>query len=438
MARSVDIYGETGLIVIRKTFFIASIIASIILLPWIPMPDGFPLLRAEWFIVLAGLLLFPSSKQILSSQITLSASFVVVCYVLSMIWSTLILGEPPSFSDFTVLMQPVLYFFIYFFIASNTYSFQEYKFILRFSIVIFGIEALITVIQFFNPELISPLLCLYTSSERIKLYRLLRATGTMGNANDLGFLLCIGFALALITLRHQLYSLSVRLLILFGTFVGVLMTGSRTGMLNVSITIIFFFALERKKNLKYIFFITVLLGMFVWCFQGYLQDSEVAAGLVSRVLSFNQMDQDAAWLARVSGSIETLRLVFESGFLGHGPAKEIFTVGANIDNEYILVLYRYGIFGCLATLMFIFFLARQVKKSVISSSTLMGSMNSFIWISLVMCSIFAYTAGIFMSFRLFGLLIVLWTMTGRVSISNSIGTGMQSRVDFKHVTQGVI
>ena len=394
-----------------RLVYIKMIIFSIILTPWITLFKGLPDFRPEWFITIIGLIVFSISRRPINSRIAFWAILVYTSMLSSMVYGMLFMGITISVSDFTELLKPILYFLTFYFVATATYSLTDYIIVLQVVLICFGVAAVIAVIQFFAPGSIAPLLLLWAPEERIDLYVLSRATGTMGNANDLGFLMNLGFALTLFTLRHRVLPLSCTSLLLILNFAGVFASGSRTALICLVVIISTYVLVEMKKNAKSLIFVTGLVVSIVWLFQNYAADFEMAAGLLDRISSLGNIESDTAWQPRVQGALETLSLIKESLFFGHGPAKQAFTVADNIDNEYILLLFRYGIFGLISIAGLGWALAMQQKPAVYKASPLLASMRNFSWATLVAGAIFAYTAGLFSSFRLFGLLIVLWTIS---------------------------
>lgn len=398
---------------IRLTY-IKLIVISIILFPWITLTEGLPELRPEWFIMLVGLMVLPLSRRPMNSRVAFWSVLVFVSFQLSIIYGALFLDIIISISDFTELLKPALYFLFFSFVATATYTLSEYLEILQVALICFGVAAAISVIQFFSPELIAPLLSLWISEERIGLYVLYRATGTMGNANDLGFLMNLGFALTLFTLRYRILPLSYLRLLLVLNFSGVFASGSRTAMVCLIAIIGTYVLLEIKKNGKSLVVVTGLIVSVVWLFQSHAGDFVITTGILERVSSLGDIESDAGWQPRVEAALNTLPLIQQSLIFGHGPAKQAFSVGSDIDNEYILILYRYGVLGMLATGGLGLVLALQQKPAVYKAAPILASMRNFSWATLVAGTIFAYTAGLFISFRLFGLLIVLWTISAYV------------------------
>jgi O-antigen ligase len=397
-----------------RHFITNSMLVSIMLFPWIPLTSNLPMLRPEWIIVIFGVLIFKISNLSINSKITYFSVFVSLCYIFSILNASINLDRIIDTRDYTVLLQPILYCIIYQFCSSNVYTEIEYKNTLILLQYIFFISSIIAIIQFFNPAPIEPILHLFTDKERTDTYILQRATGTMGNPNDLGFLMVIGFCLSLFTFKYYLKSIYFSILILLVTFLGILSSGSRTSMIcMVSVTILFLI-LELKFKIINLIIISFIGSFIFWLYNAFLVYFESAQGFVERITSLQNIQDDTAWNPRVEGVLSTIPLILESLFLGYGPDKATFTVGSNIDNEYILMLYRFGVLGTLFTIIFIILIAKQRYDDSVKEIPLMKSMKTFSVTILLSGSIYAYTAGLFSSFRLFGLLIIIWTISSRV------------------------
>ena len=400
--------------ILSRVHLLSAMIISSILFPWIPVPAGLPELRPEWFILLIGCSLMTISRKAFYSDITLLASIVFVSFLISIVYGQLFLGILIDFRDFTVLMQPALYLLFYLFCASATLNENQYIKLLRVLLLSLFLSAVIGLVQFFNPDLASPILNLYRDKQTIDLFISMRATGTVANPNVFGLLMNIGFALSLFTFKHKIFSRIFAWVLLTIFFLAVIVSGSRTAMV-INLAILFLFiALEVRFNFKRLLIIVILFGGLSWLFLSSLYEMGVATTLLDRVMSLQALTEAAGWQLRLGAASNTLILITESIFFGHGPAKLVFTSGGNVDNEYILLLYRHGLFGTLATIGFIACLAMQLKSISAKSVPILHSMRQFTWTILLACSLFAFTASVFMQFRLFGLLIIIWTITARV------------------------
>ena len=401
----------------RRIHILSLIVISIILTPWIKISGNLPEVRPEWLITLVGLGIFPVLASAAQSRVFVWWVFVMSSSIVSMAFGHLFLRIAVIPQDIFTIISPGIFLSFFLLAASDTYSMTQYRSFLRVTLVALGVSAVIAVIQFFDPDIVLPIVKLWADEGRIFEYTLFRATGTMGNPNDQGFLMVVGFTLAIFTQRHNVSPFLLRwgLIILF--FAAVFATGSRTSMICVMTVIIFFTLIESRLKLKALAFIAIIMAGIYWFFNEIIVHSILFRGLHFQVTSFERLDTDASWQSRVLGALETLPMIAENLILGQGPAKQSFETGANIDNEYILILYRFGLLGLIATAGFVWTLAMQLPKLQATGSPLLLSMRRFSIASVVAAALFAYTAGIFTSFRLLGLLIVLWTVTAGVFIA---------------------
>jgi len=388
-----------------------------------------PLLRPEWFILIAGLVALPISKRAIQTKVAHWLAYVFFAYVLSLVYGVLVMDITLNIRDFTELFKPVLYFLFFLFIASGTFTIIEYRQFLKLTQVAFAMAALIGIIQFLNPGLIKPLLLMYRGDIiEMQNYRLLRAYGTMGNPNILGFLMTIGFALTLFTLRYRILPVRLSQLFILMNFAGVFVSGSRTGMVCLTAVTLIFIAFEIRKNTMNLLFLCGLSFVMIWFFQNILQELTPLQGMIGRVTSLGNVFEDKdGWLPRVEMAKRTMLLIENSWVFGHGPAKAVFIDGGNIDNEYILILYRFGMVGMITTAGLVWVLCTQLSRTDYKKVPLLKSMRNFSLATGVAAAIFAYTAGFFMLFPLFSLAVILWTIPVFVRIQGCSVTNVEAQ-----------
>ncbi len=403
----------------KRIYLLNLILVSSILFPWIPSVATAPQLRPEWFVLIVGIAMFPVSRRALASKVALWTALTFLAYAVSLVYGFVVIGSAVDISDMTEMMKPLLYFLFFIFAASGRHTMAEYHGLLRIAIFSLVVAAVITLIQFFAPDRVAPLLRLWADDERIYSYELVRATGTLGNPNDLGFMMTIAFTLVLFTLESGLLPKRLSQALLLCCFAAVFATGSRTGMITLASVIIVYVYMGVKASKVIVVVAGALTFLAFWIFDEVLSHLVIAEGLVERVNTFSFLESDLPWQTRLELVSEMIPLIAESPVFGHGPAKMTFELGANIDNEYMLTLYRSGIIGLIATVGLVFALAMQYRRVVTSPRSLPRSMQQFAIASLVAAGLFAITAGIFLSFRLFGLLTVLWTVTAYVRSSGA-------------------
>lgn len=404
----------------KRIHLLNLILVSSVFAPWIPSIQNGPMLRLEWFFLIAGIAIFPVSRGVFTSKVARWSALTIVAYAVSLAYGFIVMGVSVHISDLTEMMKPLLYLLFYIFVASGRYTKEEYRGFLRVAIFSLSIAAVITIAQFFAPEKVLPLVRLWADDERIYSYELVRATGTMGNANDLGFLMTIGFALVLFSLKYHIVPMRLGQALLLVSLAAVFATGSRTGMVTIASVSLMYVYLGMRVSKATVVIAGTLTFAVIWLFQAVLSNLAITEGLVERVNSFAHLEWDVPWQTRLELASEMLPLIADSLVFGHGPSKLDFELGANIDNEYILILYRSGIVGLLATVWLVLTLALQPDRAIIySKSSLIIGMRNCGVAALVAAGIFAYTAGIFLSFRLFGLLTILWTVTANARLSDT-------------------
>jgi O-antigen ligase len=403
----------------NRIHLLSLLLVGSILFPWIPTVGTAPQLRLEWFILIAALLIFPISREVFTSKVAHWSAITFFAYAVSLLYGAAVMGVAINISDTTEMMKPLLYFMFYAFAASKRYTMAEYRGFLRVAMLSFCIAGSVTIIQFFSPESVAPIVRLWTDEDRIFDYALERATGTMGNPNDLGFLMVTGFALILFTLNDQIVPTKLSLLLLALTFFAVFATGSRTGMVMIASVILTYAYLAMKTSKATLVVIIILTLSVFWLYQTVLSNFATAEGLVGRIQTFTTLDADVAWQTRLLLASELMPIIADSLVFGHGPSKDSFLLGANIDNEYVLTLYRSGIVGLIATGGLVLALALQPNQAIYSSKSTQSKMRNLAVALLLSAGLFAYSAGIFMSFRLFGLLVIIWTVTSNVRFASA-------------------
>jgi len=399
----------------RRIHILYFLLFSLILLPWIKIGSASPEIRPEWVLLIIGLLVFHVGKKTIKSSVAYWSIALAISFFVSTIYGMTFLNVSVDARDFFELLKPILYFLLYIFVASTSLSLIELKRFLKIAILIFSVAGAISVIQYFAPETIRPILSLFTDSERIIIYAQARATGTMGNANDLGMLNMLGFALTLYTIKHKLFGSGTSSVVMIIMALGVLASGSRTAFVCLLLVVIYFFYSEFNLSLKRV---VALAVVFVTIYTVINLNLDVFQQSTKRYASINNLEEDVAWMSRLNGAIETLSLISRSIFFGYGPNKKEF-LGSNIDNEYILILYRYGIIGIIVSGGYFFALWRQSQHTIRQSVPFLKSYSHFSTAILLASMAFAYTAGIYMSFRLMMLLVLFCTIVINIRYDNS-------------------
>ncbi len=392
-----------------RVHLLSAIIVSTILFPWIAIAPNLPELRPEWFLLLAGLALLRVRHLAVSNTVVLLGVVVMVSYMLSIAFAAFLLDDSVVPRDFTELLKPVLYSFLFIFMASGNYRWDEFLKIMRVLIVSLVIASIITIVQFFSPDSIAPLFLLYRPDpDELENYRAFRSWGTMHNPNDMGFVAALAFGVILFMMKYRLFPKPLNWLFLATGFIAVFATGSRTGMVVMAAILCYFILFEMKKNLKSILILAIVVVLTIWIFNSFFVSHDLFANTVARILSLAAIGEDkGGWVARVNAAKHAMDLVMQSPIVGHGPSKDQFMGMSNVDNEFVLILFRFGLIGLVFTMIFIWAMASRMKKP---ATSIHRTMKNLSFALLGVGALFAYTAGIYGQFRIMFLLIIIWTL----------------------------
>ena len=209
------------------------------------------------------------------------------------------------------------------------------------------VAVLIGILQYFNALGINSWLTpLYATTQLRGVVVQQRIIGTFSNPNEFGAFLVLPAAVSLATSvlssrrHHRVFGWL--LLALFG--IGITLTGSRTALaaLLIMIAATFVFTLPRllrgAKTLK------VALLMLVVAALSTLSIAVIGPGpSVARLAQIGDLRQASSWQARLEDWVDDYRLWLASPVTGWGPGEA--DMETTVDNEWLLIMRRYGIFG---------------------------------------------------------------------------------------------
>jgi O-antigen ligase len=389
------------------------------------MPGSLPFVRPEWLVLLVGLMLLPISRRAVSHPVAKWTVFTLCAYLVSSMYGSFVLDLPMDIRDITEYMKPVLYFLLFLFTSCAKLSGQDFRMLLRVFIISLTTSSLVALIQYIEPDTIASLLLLYRPDlEGLENYREHRAWGTMTNPNIMGFISATSFGLCLFPLRYRLFPHAISFIFLAISFLAVFATGSRTGMVCLMVWIVAYFILELRKNYKSFMAGACVVAIIGWAFSEFLLDSDLAPATMRRIVSLGAINEDTGgWVLRIENAIALIDSIASSPIFGHGPSKAFFASLANIDNEYIQILYRFGLLGLIATVGFICALVFQRKRYLFTRPSLASLQVNIASISLPLlgvAALFAFTAGTYGTFQIMFLLIVLWNLPIYISTIDKV------------------
>ncbi len=346
------LYGLKKKIVLSRT--IIPLLAIYILLPPLSLSSSIPDLRFGFiFVLLLWLLYFlghrTGRRRALfvwdRSMIWFVLFGISIC--VSITFSALVLDYQPLLRDWFELLKIVQYFLIFALVVGMDIRDGDYKRIYLWSLAIFALAVFFGFAQYFNLFDVNRIIVPYYTTTQLKgLLVHKRIIGTTANPNDFAALLVIGSSLALsgfLYLKEKfLRYTSIICFVLFA--LATALTLSRTGLVIqiVACAFILFghylFHLARLKKIR-VFIVVIVVLLLIISLIVWLAPEKFYIRMTS---GLNIID-DNSWQLRMGRWGEALNLWRQSPFFGWGPGKKTMTT--IVDNEWILLLRRYGILG---------------------------------------------------------------------------------------------
>lgn len=344
-------FGQDGRLSFKRVLLPLFLIA--ILFPYIRLPDGLPDVRPEFIIVLDawGLLFlshFSTGRPIRFRRCPTYWWFGLfgLSIIMSMVYAALVKDQPLIGRDFWELVKILQYFITFVLVSNLNITPGKMKRYYKIAIVILLFSALFGFLQYFNFAGINRTVLPYYARTQIEgLLVLGRIVGTTGNPNEFGALMVLAFSLAL---SGALFSQERGLKMLcWGAIpissLALILTLSRSSLIGLFLagaTVLLLYL--RQKNLKPRFrrvVALVLSGCIIGALILYILP-EKALFRFSQLANFTEA---SSWQGRVINWKTHFAIWRESPWLGWGPGKaDMETI---VDNEWLLLLRRYGVVG---------------------------------------------------------------------------------------------
>jgi hypothetical protein len=326
--------------------------------PAISLSSALPYFKAEQLLlpfvtgIYLWLLLAGITRKIRWNGMVVVGFLYCVCNAISIWYGGEILGHRVSIRDYYELLKvwlPVAFFTISFEAALSENSLR--RLLNAFSVAILTV-CIYAWSQFLGLGFTYRLNSYYSSGGHIDeaLRYSGRVYGTMGNANVLGQLMSwcvVVFVLAALfvagsRLRNSLTAAAC--------LITLVMTGSRFGLLTVSVGLVVVFGVvffAARKNFAHIALLLLFIPVFVGIYQ-------VVASSNRRTLERYQTLRNPLQIDSLRERLDSLwqeewEDFTKSPLVGHGPAKTFYTSGYS-DSEYLGVLREKGLIG-----LFVFF-----------------------------------------------------------------------------------
>jgi O-antigen ligase len=329
-------------------------------LPPVPIP-GLWTLPIPYLLVL---FLFPfiiTEFRKVWNWIDLGFLLLGISTIISLLWGSIFLNVPISpLRDGMELVKLIAYW-LFFRIGVHAWKERELRQLMNWVLLGISIAILIGFIQRYNVfGLAFPFKSLYGYGG-VHIYRAARIIGTLRDPNTFAVLMVTGFALVIGAWRWYRPRILL-ILIAAGCFINIIFTVSRTALLALlvvlgvvlSIRFMHIWWKHRSKLLPVVFILlmlTIVVGLQVyqWGSNEMLAINELEPVELLEYTAQSPFNQLMFRLSRVSDFTrldrweESWEIFLKSPILGWGPGEAIHTT--IVDNEYLLYLRRYGLFG---------------------------------------------------------------------------------------------
>jgi O-antigen ligase len=321
--------------------------------PAISLTPALPYFKAEQFMlpvvfcIYVWLLLAGITKTVHFNGMFLTGFLYCVSNAISIWYGADILGHSVILRDFYELpkvLLPVAFFTLAYEAELSERSLR--RLLLFFSIAILPV-CFYAWSQFAGLSFTYKLNSYYSSGGHIDLALEYahRAYATMGNPNVLGQLMTWCVLLLVLAALFRVGNRYANLLIAFACLITLVMTGSRYGILNVSIGILFVFgiaSLTGQRRLFQVGLLLLLVPLFIGIYQTVATSNRQTLARYQTLQNPLQIDSlrqrlDSVWQ-------EEWGDFTKSPIVGHGPAKTIYNTGF-ADSEYLGVLREKGLIG---------------------------------------------------------------------------------------------
>jgi O-antigen ligase len=326
----------------------------------------------------------------------------------SITYASLAKGYSPIGRDFWELGKLLEYFLIFALIANLRISPTDMKRYYKIALIIFMLSALFGFAQYLNLGNINAVVSPYYAPTQMRgLLIHGRITGTTPNPNEFGALMVLASSVALsgaLFLRRRI-SRVLSWLCLTVFVLALMYTLSRSALIALAIAIVFVLFLYATKGMKAQEFRRLLLAILLLAIIGLVDLQLVPEKFVYRTAQLSDVTQATSWQARVLNWKENLAIWKESPLFGWGPGKATMTTIA--DNEWVLLLRRYGVVGLVIFIWwfvsFYFGLTRIRRTSSVPETI---ALTMALQATLVAYAVYMIPAAIYHSLQLMPILLV--------------------------------
>lgn len=380
---SVWVIARTELKISDVQILSAAIFSAIVLPPLSSLP-GLPSIRFEelLFLLVFPLLILKKEsvkKDWLYNYFILAVISFGAAILFSTFYGRYVLGVPVTGRDFFELLKVFKILIVV--VAISRFNLKEGDIYKLLYVIVFSFFAssIIGLMQYYGILGFEQITAPYYFVDRLfEVHN--RMMGTFLNPNTYGTVVTLGAVVTSILAFYEkdiTRKVSLVFLTIFFSFV-IALTQSRTAIIVLSIALISVIALNAfagKLSLKKIAIIFAGIFLTVFLFLGVLSEE-----VLTRLSTLSNISEDRSWQMRLFAWYLNLSIFSESMLFGWGPAKMIHTT--IVDNEYILVLRRYGIAG-FTIYLFIYLIPLYRALLLRTSSGISGVMGQIVIVSTI-------------------------------------------------------
>jgi len=425
------IIASLGLLVLAYIFFgggklsfdriVIPLLIVAVLFPPVRLPAGIPALRIELIIILIAWTLFllrhlaTGEGMRLSWNPTNNWFFLFGTSILvSIAYAALVKGYYPIGRDLWEFVKIIEYFLIFALVASLRVSSEQMRKYYFISLMVFLCSAIFGFAQYFNLFDINSMVTPYYAPTQMRgLIRAGRIVGTTGNPNEFGILMVLAASLAL-TGALWFKGSGIKLIswVALGVFgFAITLTLSRSALLGLLVACFFilFFKYPLHSGFSRTirgFFLAVPL-LLILAFILLQVAPDLFFFRVGRMLN---LGTDTSWQARLTLWGNQMAIWRQSPIFGWGPGKATMTT--IVDNEWLLLLRRYGALGVLVFVLWFTGIYRTLSK--IGHETKNNYTEAFcvgLQATLIAYALYMIPAGVYHSLQLMPILMLYLGLT---------------------------
>lgn len=410
----VYIFFKQGMLSFQR--IVTSLFVVSILFPSVQFPLGIPALRFEVIIVLMAWMLLILKNLTKGQVIKFSKNPMYkwfflfgLAILLSMAYGAIAKECPVIARDFWEFGKLLEYFLIFALVANLDISPNEIRHYYKIALMVFLCSAFVGFAQYLNLGNINKVISPYYAPTQIQGLLLQgRVTGTTGNPNLFGAMMVLASSLAFSGLLF-FKKKTMRLFswICFAVFVlSIVLTLSRSAIIALIIAICFLtlfkypliFGAKReiKKSLVVIPIIMVTILIII---------KIAPEKFFFRISQLGNIWNASSWQARIVNWKVNYALWELSPLFGWGPGK--MTMTATVDNEWLLLLRRYGLIGVIIFILwfanFYFGLSKICRSSL---SAEVRALAVALQATLLAYAVYMIPAGVYHSLQLMPILLI--------------------------------